>query len=56
MLDYGYRSKCCKAPIKIVFKKSKLTNIRKSVWACVKCKKSDIEIISKDELKIQSKN
>lgn len=54
MWDYGYRSKCCKAPIRIEFLVVKTTKVRKSVWACVKCKTRDVDIISKDELKNQT--
>ena len=49
MLDYGYRSKCCKAPIKMGKKKIKKLNQEIKVWVCVRCKTKDCEIISKDE-------
>lgn len=53
MLDYGYRSRCCKAPIKISFKKIKNTNQRKTIWVCTKCDSRDIDIIPKEEVKNQ---
>jgi hypothetical protein len=51
MLDYGYRSRCCYAPIRLGTKKIKNTNLTKRVWICVRCKKSDVPIVeyTKDE-------
>lgn len=54
MLDYGYRSKCCKAPIKMGFKKIKDTKQRKAIWICTKCDSRDINIITKEEAKNQT--
>lgn len=48
MLEYGYRSMCCKAPIRLGKKKS--NNITKKVWVCTKCRKSNINIISLSDL------
>jgi len=56
MLDYGYRSKCCKAPIKFSFKiiKDTAPQKRRAIWVCTKCQSRDVAIIAKEELKIQS--
>lgn len=51
MLDFGYRSRCCRAPIRLG--KQKKNNIIKSVWVCTKCRKSNIDIISNDEFNSQ---
>jgi hypothetical protein len=51
MLDFGYRSRCCRAPIRLG--KRKKDNIIKSVWVCTKCRKSNIDIIPNEELDIQ---
>jgi hypothetical protein len=52
MLDYGYRSKCCKAPIRIGFKiiKDTFPQQRKTVWVCTKCSTRDVNIIPKSEV------
>lgn len=49
MLDYGYRSKCCKAPIKMGTKKITKTNQKIKVWVCCTCGTKDVDIIPKDE-------
>lgn len=49
MLDYGFRSKCCKAPIKMGNKKIKKTNLKTKVWVCCNCGTKDVDIISKEE-------
>lgn len=49
MLDYGARSRCCKAPIRLGFKKYKLANIKRQVWVCTKCRHSDVDIVSVHE-------
>jgi len=46
MLDYGYRSLCCRAPLRLSNKTVKKREIK--VWACTKCKKNDVPIIPKD--------
>jgi ribosomal protein L37AE/L43A len=51
MLDYNYRSFCCKAPIRLGKKTVKKREIK--VWVCVKCGKRDIAIIPKDSLQSQ---
>lgn len=49
MLDYGYRSKCCKAPIRMGTKKITKTNQKIKVWVCCTCGTKDVDIISKEE-------
>jgi hypothetical protein len=49
MLDYGYRSKCCKAALRQGIKKQKKTNMKIRVWVCVSCGTKDVDIISKEE-------
>jgi hypothetical protein len=53
MLDYGYKSRCCRAPIRLAFKKSSLSNIKHQVWACTKCKRTNIDIIPNEEINNQ---
>ena len=55
MLDFGYRSRCCRAPIRLGFKKSNITskNIRHQVWICTRCRRSNIDIIPNSEAQIQ---
>ena len=55
MLDYGYRSRCCKAPIRLAFKKSSLSNLKHQVWACTKCRKTNIDIIANSDIDNQGK-
>jgi ribosomal protein L37AE/L43A len=45
MLDYGYRSLCCGAPLRLSKKTVKKREVK--VWACTKCKKNDVPIIPK---------
>lgn len=47
MLDYNYRSFCCKAPIRLGKKTLKGHEIK--VWVCTKCGKRDIAIIPKEQ-------
>jgi len=54
MLDYGYKSACCKAPIKMSFKKIKYTRGRKAIWVCTKCNSRDVNIITNEEAKNQN--
>lgn len=49
MLDYGYRSKCCKAAIRMGMKKVKKTNEKVHVWVCCNCGTKDVDIISREE-------
>ncbi len=49
MLDYGYRSKCCKAPIRMGTKKLKKSEKKIKVWVCVACGTKDVDIIDKSE-------
>jgi len=53
MLDYGSKSRCCRAPIRLGFKKSKLSLNKHQVWVCTKCRRSDIDIISNEDIKNQ---
>jgi len=43
-LDYGARSKCCYAPIRVGFKKLK-SGQRVQIWICCKCKKRDVPLV-----------
>lgn len=45
MLDYGYRSKCCYAPIRVGWKNLKNTKMRVQIWICCKCKKRDVDLV-----------
>jgi len=54
MLDYGSRSRCCKAPIRL--NKIKRNNLYKQVWQCTKCRKSGIDIIPTSEINSQVEN
>jgi hypothetical protein len=47
MLDYGYRSKCCNAPIRLGRKKIKKTSEQIKIWICCKCGSRDTDIIPK---------
>lgn len=49
MLDYGYRSKCCKAALRMGTKKLKKSNQKVRVWVCVSCGTKDVDIIPKAE-------
>lgn len=49
MLEYGYRSKCCKAPIRMGLKKLKKSNEKTRVWVCCNCGTKDVDIIPKEE-------
>lgn len=54
MLDYGFRSRCCLAPIKFGFKLIKNTKKKKMIFICTKCKSRDVPIIAKTEVQNQS--
>lgn len=57
MLDYGYRSKCCLAPIRVGQKKIKRTGQKITVWVCCECKTKDVPIITRQEaLDIKNKD
>jgi len=49
MLDYGYRSKCCLAAIRVGTKKIKKTNEKITVWVCCSCRTKDVDIITTEE-------
>lgn len=51
MLDYGFRSRCCKAPISLG--KIKKNNIIKTTWKCTKCRKTNIDIVSLSDIDSQ---
>ncbi len=55
MLEYGYRSKCCKAPLRMGLKKLKKSEQKIRVWVCVTCGTKDVEIITKEEAFIPEK-
>jgi hypothetical protein len=55
MLDYGFRSRCCKAPIRLAFKKSNLSNTKHQVWICTKCRRANIDIIANENINNQDK-
>jgi len=54
MLDYGYRSKCCEAPIRMGQKKIRKTNQIVKVWICCECKTKDVDIIPFSGIQSQS--
>lgn len=56
LLDYGYRSKCCKAPIRIGSKKISKTSEVVKVWICCSCKTKDVNIVPYEEVKNQSQD
>src|ERR1035437_1394666 len=45
LLDYGYRSKCCYAPIRVGWKNLKNTTSRVQIWICCKCKRRDVDLV-----------
>lgn len=49
LLDYGYRSKCCKGAIRMGRKKLKNTNEKVNVWVCCVCGTKDVDIITREE-------
>lgn len=44
-LDFGYRSACCHATIKLGNKKIKNTKQVLKVWICNNCNKRDVDIV-----------
>lgn len=56
MLDYGYRSKCCFAPIRSGDKKLKNSTKKVKIWICTKCGATDVDIVPKDEALSQKEN
>jgi len=44
-LDYGYRSRCCYAPIRLGKKNVKNTKKKIQIWICTKCKTRDVNIV-----------
>jgi hypothetical protein len=49
MLDYGYRSACCLAAIKVGTKKIKKSTTKITVWVCCLCGTKDVKLISREE-------
>jgi hypothetical protein len=45
VLDYGYRSRCCYAPIRLGRKKIKKTSVVKEIWICTRCGGRDVSLI-----------
>jgi hypothetical protein len=56
MLDYGYKSRCCRAPIRLGFKKSPYKKLSIKTWVCTKCRRSNIDIIPNSEVNNQDEN
>lgn len=54
MLDYGYRSACCKAPIRLGKVKTRSSRVQVKVWVCTKCRSRDINILPKGEVENQA--
>ena len=48
LLDYGYRSKCCFAAVRMGTKKLRKGG-KVRVWVCTACGTSDVGIVPKDE-------
>lgn len=44
-LDYGSRSKCCYAPIRLGKKKIKKSKVEVKIWICCKCGTRDVDIV-----------
>lgn len=44
-LDYGYRSACCYAPIRLGRRRIKNTNKKLDLWVCTRCKKRGINLV-----------
>lgn len=55
-LDYGYRSKCCYAPIRFGFKLNKTTGIKKQIMICTRCTTRDVDIVYTGQSKGQIVN
>jgi len=49
LLDYGYRSKCCLAAIRVGTKKIKKLDKKITVWVCCLCGTKDVAIITTEE-------
>lgn len=56
MLDYGFRSACCLAPIRLGKVKTHSSRLQVRVWVCTKCRSRDVNIIPNEEAKIQAQN
>lgn len=49
MLDYGVRSRCCHAPIRLGTKTLKKTKTRVKIWICCACGARDVSIVPRDQ-------
>jgi hypothetical protein len=49
--QYGFRSACCHAPIRMGRKKVKNSSVKIHIWICCKCSKRDVSLVqyNKDE-------
>ena len=43
--QYGFRSQCCYAPIKLGRKKVRNTTLKIDIWVCTKCGKRDCSLV-----------
>lgn len=48
-LDFGYRSTCCYAPIRLGKKKIKKTKLTVNIWICCNCEKRDVNIVERNK-------
>jgi hypothetical protein len=53
MLEYGFRSACCKAPLRLGKVKMRSSRLQVRVWVCTKCRARDVNIISLEEARNQ---
>jgi hypothetical protein len=44
-LDYGFRSECCFAPIRMGKKKVKNTKLKVNIWICCNCQRKDVGLV-----------
>jgi hypothetical protein len=56
MLEYGFRSACCNAPIRLGTRTVKKTKQTVKVWVCCKCRTFDVNIVPTDGGKQQEPN
>lgn len=48
-LEFGYRSACCHAPIRLGKKKIKNTKLTVNIWICCNCEKRDVNIVERNK-------
>jgi hypothetical protein len=53
-LGGSVRSKCCRAVVRLGYKKIPKTDIRVKLWICTLCKNRDVDIISLSDIKSQT--